>query len=397
MRVALVHYWLVGMRGGEKVLESLCEMFPDADIFTHVYVPDRISDTIRRHKVTTTMIARLPFAHRMYQSYLPLMPLALEQIDLRNYDLVISSESGPAKGVLTRPDALHVCYCHTPMRYIWNMYQDYRDGASRPMRAVIPFLAHRLRNWDYSSAARVDYFIANSRTVAERINKYYRRPASVVHPPVDLGTFSTTRRDVEADDFYLVAGQLIRYKRVDLAIEACRALGRRLVVIGNGGEHDELARGAGPLVQFLGRVDDHTLRSYYARCRALLFTGEEDFGIVPLEAMACGRPVIAYGRGGATETVVNGLTGLLFHEQRVASLVDAIRQFEAMEKGFDPARIAAHAARFSKDEFRRQFLARLEIAMEEHVPRLSPPTEAWMGRQRTVAMPLPASAPLAAD
>ncbi|KAA2212041.1 glycosyltransferase [Teichococcus oryzae] len=367
MKVAIVHYWLVNMRGGEKVLEALCEMYPGADIFTHVYDPSAVSERIRSHRVRTTMIARLPFARRLYQAYLPLMPLALEQLDLREYDLVISSESGPAKGVLTRPDALHVCYCHTPMRYIWNMYLDYKSGAPRLLRGPILYLAHRLRNWDYSTAARVDYFMANSHNVAERISKYYRRPAAVVYPPVDLETFAPPAEAPpadKADGFYLCAGQLLRYKRVDLAIEACRALGRRLVVLGAGSEYEALRRSAGPEVEFLGRVDDATLRSYYARCRALLFTGEEDFGIVPLEAMACGRPVIAYGRGGALETVAPGISGLHFPEQTTASLQKAILRFEAQEHIFDPATIAAHAGKFSKAAFRRAFQASLAHAEE---------------------------------
>jgi glycosyltransferase involved in cell wall biosynthesis len=367
MKVAIVHYWLVNMRGGEKVLEAICEMYPGADIFTHVYDPGAVSERIRSHRVQTTMISRLPFARSLYQAYLPLMPLALEQLDLREYDLVISSESGPAKGVLTRPDALHICYCHTPMRYIWNMYLEYKSDAPRLMQWPILYLAHRLRAWDLNAASRVDYFMANSHNVAERISKYYRRPAAVVYPPVDLDTFCPSYEPAaqDADDgFYLCAGQLLRYKRVDLAIEACRALGRRLVVAGAGGEYEALRRLGGPGVEFVGRVDDATLRSYYARCRALLFTGEEDFGIVPLEAMACGRPVIAFGRGGALETVAPGVSGLHFAEQTAGSVQEAILRFEAQEHAFDPKIIARHAANFSTAVFRRSFQSALAHAEE---------------------------------
>jgi glycosyltransferase involved in cell wall biosynthesis len=354
MRVAIVHYWLVNMRGGERVLEALCELYPDADVFTHVYAPERMSETIRRHQVRTTLINKLPYARRLYQSYLPLMPFALEQLDLRPYDLVISSESGPAKGVLTRPDALHICYCHTPMRYAWNMYQEYREGLSGLKRWAMSVLLHKIRQWDVTAAARVDYFVANSHNVAQRIRKYYRRDAMVISPPVDLDRFGGAA-STSADDFYLCVGQLIPYKQVGLAITAFNRLGRRLVVIGEGKQRDELGKLAGPTITFVERVDDTILRDYYARCRALVFTAEEDFGIVPLEAMAAGKPVIAFGKGGALETVTPGRTGLFFHEQTPESLVEAVQAFEAMEHTFVPADIAAHAERFSKARFKESF------------------------------------------
>ena len=354
MRVAIVHYWLVNMRGGERVLEALCELYPDANIFTHVYAPDRISDTIRRHRVQTTMISKLPWARRHYQSYLPFMPFALEQLDLRAYDLVISSESGPAKGVLTRPDALHICYCHSPMRYVWNMYQEYRQGLSGPKRWAMAALLHKLRQWDVTAAARVDHFVANSHNVAQRIRKYYRRDVMVIQPPVDLDIFGASVL-TQAEDFYLCIGQLIPYKQVDLVIRAFNRLGKRLVVIGEGKERDGLGKLAGPNITFLDRVDDMCLRDHYARCRALVFSAEEDFGIVPLEAMAAGKPVIAFGKGGALETVVPGRTGLLFSEQTPESLVAAVLLFEEIESQFDPKTIAAHAAMFSKAHFKQKF------------------------------------------
>jgi glycosyltransferase involved in cell wall biosynthesis len=217
MRVAIVHYWLVNFRGGEKVVDVLCEMFPDADIFTHVYRPGGMSARINRHSVKTSFIGRLPFATRFYQTYLPLMPMALEQLDLREYDLVISSESGPAKGVLTRPGTLHLCYCHSPMRYVWSMCWDYSESAGRLKRAAMPWLLHWLRIWDLQSASRVDFFVANSRNIARQIGKYYRRSSVVVHPPVAVGEFSPSD---EVDAYYLCVGQLVRYKRFDLAIAA---------------------------------------------------------------------------------------------------------------------------------------------------------------------------------
>jgi glycosyltransferase involved in cell wall biosynthesis len=352
MKVAIVHYWLVSMRGGEKVLESLCELFPTADIFTHVYDPAAVSPAIHRHSVRLTLIGRLPFAKRLYKLYLPLMPMALEQLDLRSYDLVISSESGPAKGVLTRADALHLCYCHTPMRYIWNMYLDYKQSVSPLLRPVIVWLAGSLRLWDQHSAARVDLFLANSSNVKRQIKKYYGRDAIVVHPPVDVDGFTAT--DEDAGDFYLSVGQLVRYKRIDLAIEACNRLNRRLIIIGEGPEYRNLRKLAGPSITFLGKQDFASLRWHYARCRALLFPGEEDFGIVPVEAMAAGRPVIALRRGGALETVIAGRTGLFFEKQNVESLERALLDFEGVESLFDPAIIMQHARQFSRSEFKRR-------------------------------------------
>jgi glycosyltransferase involved in cell wall biosynthesis len=352
MKVAIVHYWLVAMRGGEKVLESLCELFPDAVIFTHVYDAKAVSPTIRRHLIHTTWIARLPFANKLYKSYLPLMPMALEQLDLRAYDLVISSESGPAKGVLTRPDALHLCYCHTPMRYIWNMYFDYQQSVGPLARPLLAWMARSLRHWDEHSANRVDVFVANSDNVRRQIKKFYGRDALVVHPPVDVDGFQTT--EDRRDDFYLCVGQLVRYKRTDLAIEVCNRLRRRLVIIGDGGEYKSLRKLAGPTVSFLGKQDFPVLREHYSRCKALLFPGEEDFGIVPVEAMAAGRPVIALRRGGALETVVAGRTGLFFDEPTVESLERAVIRFEHFEQSFNPTAIASHARKFSQAEFSRQ-------------------------------------------
>ncbi|MEX5729698.1 glycosyltransferase involved in cell wall biosynthesis [Rhodovulum iodosum] len=356
-RVAIVHYWLVGMRGGEKVLEALCRMFPEAELFTHVYVPDRISPALNAHKVHTTRIARLPFAPRLYQKYLPLMPRALEEIDLTGFDLVISSEAGPAKGVIAPPDAPHLCYCHSPMRYLWDQYHVYRDGAGALTRALMPYLAHELRQWDVTSAARVDAFAANSGHVAARIRKYWRREAEVVHPPVAVADFAPVAAG-EVGDFYLWAGELAPYKRPDLAVEAFTRMGKPLVVIGGPDKtRKALAAQAGDNVRFLGQVPFPTLKDHMARCKALIFPGEEDFGIVPVEVMASGRPVIAYGRGGALDTVRDGETGLLFREQSVEGLTDAVARFEAA--GLDrlpPEPLVAHAARFDEGAFRAGIL-----------------------------------------
>jgi glycosyltransferase involved in cell wall biosynthesis len=348
MKVAIIHYWLVGMRGGEKVIEALCEMYPQADIFTHVYVPEMISDRIRRHRIIPTYINALPRAARMYKSYLPLMPLALEQLDLRGYDLVISSESGPSKGVIPPPEALHVCYCHTPMRYIWNMYHEYRDAAGRMTRLLMPPLSHYLRMWDVASAARVDSFVANSATVAKRIQRYYGRDSIVIHPPVDTDAFSIAAPS-ELGDHYLMAGELVSYKRPDLAVRAFNEMKLKLIVIGSGEMLDEIRRIAGPTVTVMGSQPFDVLKQHYARCRALIFPGEEDFGMVPVEAMASGRPVVAFGRGGATETVANGVTGVFFAEQTVEAISSAVRSLAGIE--IDPEKIAAHAGQFGRDQF----------------------------------------------
>ncbi|MEI4473736.1 glycosyltransferase [Frigidibacter sp. MR17.24] len=356
--MALIHYWLVTMRGGEKVLEALCEMYPQADIFTHAYVPEAVSPTIRRHKVTTTFIGRLPRPEKHYKSYLPLMPLALEELDLRGYDLIISSESGPAKGIVPMGDAVHVCYCHSPMRYVWNMYHDYGARSGRLKRLLMRPLTHYIRNWDAATAQRVDGFVANSDNVRRRIGRYYHREAEVVFPPVAVDDFAPVPPD-QLGDYHLMVGELVSYKRPDLAVEAFNRSGRRLVVIGGGEMLAEIRRIAGPGVTVLGPQPFDVLRHHYARCRSLIFPGEEDFGIVPVEAMASGRPVLAYGRGGALETVVEGRTGLFFDTQSLEAIAEGVERMEAaLDAGrFDPAALTAHAATFSPAVFRARMAA----------------------------------------
>jgi glycosyltransferase involved in cell wall biosynthesis len=357
MRVAIIHYWLVGMRGGEKVIEALCEMYPQADIFTHVYVPEMVSDRIRQHRIIPTFINSLPRASKMYKTYLPLMPLALEQLDLRGYDLIISSESGPSKGIIAPSEALHVCYCHTPMRYIWNMYHDYRDSAGRVARWMMPPLTHYLRMWDVTSAARVDSFVANSATVARRIHRYYGADSVVIHPPVDIGAFSIAASS-ELADYYLMAGELVSYKRPDLAVRAFNEMKLKLVVIGGGEMLDEIRRLAGPTVTVLGSQPFGVLKQHYARCRALIFPGEEDFGMVPVEAMASGRPVVAFGRGGAMETVATGVSGVFFANQSVEAISSAVRSLADIK--IDPEKIVAHANQFGRDQFFQKMRAHID-------------------------------------
>lgn len=355
MKVALVHYWLVGMRGGEKVLEALAELYPEADIFTLVLDRDKLSDTLRSRNITTSFLQKIG-GRRHYQKMLPLMPFALEALDLTPYDLVISSEAGPAKGVITRPDAVHICYCHSPMRYIWDLYPQYYAQSGPVAKAVLAATAPLLRQWDVTTAARVDHFIANSSFVAQRIRKFYRREATVIHPPVDLSRFAPVEN---VGDFYLCAGQITPYKKIDIAVEAFTRMGLPLVVIGEG-VTERLRRMAGPNVTFLGAVSDEVMADHFARCRALVFPGVEDFGIVPLEVMASGRPVIAYARGGALETVKPGVTGLLFEQQTVETLEAAVREFEAGGTMLDPDTIRQFANGFRTEEFARRVKAEIE-------------------------------------
>lgn len=357
MKVALVHYWLVGMRGGEKVLEALCEMYPDADIYTHVVDPDSISVTLNKHTIHTTFINKLPKAKRWYQRYLPLMPLALEQLDLSAYDLVISSESGPAKGIITDPNALHICYCHTPMRYVWDMYNTYLGESGWLIRTLMRPLIHYLKIWDYVSAARVDHFISNSAYIAKRIKKFYRRDAEVVHPPVAADDFVASEN---IGDYYLMVGQLVSYKKADLAVAAFNQSGKPLVVIGEGEQLNDLKKIAGPNIELLGRQPFSEIKRRFAECRALIFPGIEDFGIVPLEAMASGRPVIAYGEGGALETVKDRQTGLFFYEQTVESLNEAVARFEQNPGQFETRVLTEWADEFSKDRFKTEMKILIE-------------------------------------
>lgn len=347
-RVAIIHYWLVGMRGGERVIERLLHLFPHADIFTHVYVPDAVSTLIRSRPVKTSFINKLPGAARHYQKYLPLMPMALEQLDLRGYDLVISSESGPAKGVIAAPDALHVCYCHSPMRYLWDHYHDYRNTAGRLTRAMMPILFRGLRDWDVASASRVDRIVANSHFIQRRVRRAWGRDAQVVFPPVEVDLFSASA-DVEPR--YLWVGQMTPYKRADLAVDAFNTLKLPLLMVGEGEMAAELKQRAGPNITIVPKLDFAGLRRAYATSRALIFTAEEDFGIVPVEMMASGRPVLAYGKGGAVDTVAPGVSGLFFPEQTASSLIESIRELENWLPDFDPAAGMAHARRFAPEVF----------------------------------------------
>ena len=357
-RVAIVHYWLVGMRGGERVLEQLLRLFPGADIFTHVYDPGATSAFIRSHNVRTTFINRLPRAARYYKHYLPLMPLALEQIDLRGYDLVISSESGPAKGAIASPDAFHLCYCHSPMRYLWDHYHEYREAAGWISAFLMPPLFHRLRQWDVSSASRVDRVIANSKFIQKRISRTWGRTSDIVHPPVDTALFQPSGA---IGKNFLWVGQMTRYKRPDLVVEAFNRTGQPLLMIGDGELAGSIAATAAPNIEIVSHVGFSQLRDAYAQCRALIFPAQEDFGIIPVEAMASGRPVIAYGSGGALDTIVPDETGLLFEDQSADSLIEALERFESWLPHFDPMASVRRSCNFSPARFDAGILAAIPI------------------------------------
>jgi glycosyltransferase involved in cell wall biosynthesis len=366
MRVALIHYWLVNQRGGEAVLQALCKLFPSADIFTLFYDPESTSPLIRSHRVQASFLNPL---RRHYQSLLPLMPMALESFDVRDYDLVISSESGPAKGVLASARARHICYCHTPMRYLWELYPDYvnRWTTSYLKRALMVPFSHYLRMWDYASAARVDEFVANSENVKRRIMRAYRRDAEVIYPPVAIESFYWR----EPRDYYLIVSELVSYKRLDVAIDAFRANGRKLKIVGSGPLYKDLQRRATPNIEFCGRVAAIDLRSLYASCRALLLPGEEDFGITPVEAMASGKSVIAWARGGVLETASMAGPGgaFLYETPDVAALQAAIERFEAVDVPVPAERLQSVAAAFSEEEFLRKFQGLLNApAQQESAP-----------------------------
>ena len=363
VRVALAHHWLTGMRGGEKVLEEISLLFPDAPVYTLVAQPDKLSARLRGHALHTSWLQRVPGAVRHYRKLLPLFPAAISALKVRPpADLVLSSDASVIKGLSYPPGTPHVCYCHSPPRYLWDLQDDYAQSAEAGgavgralFRATVP----RVREFDRQAAARVTHFIANSAFVRDRIRDHYGREAEIIHPPVTLDEFTVADRP--AENFHLIVSQLTPYKRVDIAVEAFNLLGKQLVIIGEGSERRRLEAMAGKNVILLGAQPFSVLKDHYRRCRALVFPGIEDFGIVPLEAQASGRPVIAYGKGGALETVVPGVTGLFFPEQTPERLIEAVEKFEAMPDRFEPAACRQQAEKFSSSQFRHElttFLAK---------------------------------------
>ena len=352
-KVALVHDWLVGEGGGEQVLKCFHEIWPDAPIYTLVFDEKKAPSWTHGIDIRTTYIQDWPGGKTHHKLLLSFMPKAWEALDLTEFDLVVSSCASCCKGVITRPDAIHVCYCHSPIRYVWDLYYDYLDGASAIKRAFMPSMIHKVRMWDFQAAQRVDYFVSNSDYVGRRISKFYRRESTTVYPGIRL---PKTTVSGERGDYYFILSRFVGYKRVDLAIEACNNLGRKLIVAGSGGEEEQRLRAmAGPTVEFVGRVSDEQLSDYYGHAKAFLFPGIEDFGLTPLEAMAGGCPVLAYGEGGALETVVDGETGMFFYEQSAESLALCIEEFE--QRNFNAAACRERAKQFSTDVFKRGFVS----------------------------------------
>lgn len=360
MKIAIIHYWWISNRGGESVVADLVKIFPNADLFFHVYDEKLVKETLGSKftgKIRTSFISKLPKAKKYYQKYLLFMPIALEQLDLSGYDLVISTESGPSKGVITDPEAVYICYCFTPMRYIWDMYHQYIKNSSWITKVIFIPVSHYLRIWDRVSSDRVDYFLSDSDFVKKRINKFYNKDATTLYPAVDISRFT---HEKERKKFYLYLGQLTPYKKIDLAVEAFNKLGLPLIVIGEGELLPKMKQLAKKNIIFLGRQPFEVVKEHLETCRALVFPGIEDFGIVPVEAMAAGAPVIAYAKGGAMETVVDGKTGIHFHEHSIDALKASILRIELGKINFDSSEIRQHAEKFDTKIFKKNFLLFLE-------------------------------------
>jgi glycosyltransferase involved in cell wall biosynthesis len=368
MKVAIVHDYFTQAGGAEKVAEELYRLFPNSSLLTTVAFRDCLPSLLKDVPVTTSWMQHLPGIERYYRLYFLFYPFAVGDLDLSAYDLVLSSSSGYAKGVRAGRDAVHVCYCHTPMRWVWN-FDGYsqRESFGVGQRALLPLLIRGLRFWDEEAARQPDHFVANSRVVADRIRNTYGRCAEVIHPPINIDRFHPSS---SRGDYYLVLSRLVSYKRIDLAIRACSERGKKLVVVGEGPDRQSLEAIAGETVRFLGRASDEDVEYLASGCRALLFPGEEDFGMAPLEVAAAGRPTIAFRAGGALETIVDGVTGVFFNEQTAGDLGDAIDRFERMD--WNSPRIRKHAEAFGMEIFQdrfRSFLRRVGVPLEKQSAR----------------------------
>lgn len=358
LKVAIVHDWLVNYGGAERVVEEFLKVFPQAEIYTLVYDKKKMGKIFPPEKVHTSFVQKLPAATRLYTKFLSLMPKAFESFDLTQYDLVLASSSSCAKGVIVSPKSAFVAYIHTPMRYAWDLYFDYKKRSNPIVGKFMEMQIPKIRLWDYVSAQRIDATVANSKYIARRIKRFWNRNSQVIYPPVDTERLKPS--GLPAEDFYVVFSRFVPYKRIDLAISACGELGRKLVVIGGGSQEKELKELAAGYknasIEFTGRISDQQVQEYLQKCRALIFCAEEDFGIIPVEAQACGRPVIAYKKGGTFETVIDGITGVHFEKQETESVKNSILRFEELEKNgtFKVDQIVAHAKKFSAERFRKE-------------------------------------------
>ena len=369
LKVALVHDWLTSYGGAETWCELALDIYPDADIYTLVYDKKKLKGHFEKNRIFTSSLQKLPFATKIYRKLLKFMPKAFESFDFTGYDLVICSSSSCAKGVITPPSTAQVAYVHTPMRYAWDLFFDYRKRSGSLTRFFMDRWMPQIRLWDYASAQRIDTIIANSKYIARRIKKFWNRDAQVIYSPVNERRFFPAAKAVEKKDYYVFFSRLVQYKRADIAIQACASLGKKLVVIGSGPEEKalkKLAAGNKDIV-FAGRASDEAVRNHLYEAKALIFCAEEDFGLTPLESQACGTPVIAFGKGGATETVLENKTGVFFAEQSAASCAEAIQAFEKLEAAgkFDSKKIAAHAKTFSRERFIKEFKAACEKTLAQ--------------------------------
>lgn len=368
MKVALVHDWLVNYGGAEDVVSAILEIYPDADIYTLVHDKNKMKNHFQKNAIYTSRLQKIPFATKLYTKFLKFMPKAFESFDFSGYDLVICSSSSCAKGAITPPSTAQIAYVHTPMRYAWDLFFEYRKRSGFMTRFFMGRWMPQIRLWDYASSQRIDKIVTNSNYISRRVKKFWNREAQVIYPPVNTDYFVPAGKE-KREDFYVFFSRLVPYKRADIAIDACAALGKKLVVIGGGSEEKKLQERAkgNPNISFTGRISDEEVRSRLQKCKALIFCAEEDFGIIPVQAQACGTPVIAYGKGGATETVVDKKTGVFFEEQNSQNLQAAIKEFEKLEaaKSFDSKKIAAHAKSFSRERFIKEFKAACEEAVAQ--------------------------------